>query len=86
MKQEEYWNRVSEKKEFTTPFQAENFSKYVKKDHLILDVGCGYGRTLDELYHNGYRNLIGIDFSKGMIERGKQQLPYLDLSHREFCM
>ena len=79
MKQEEYWNRVSEKKEFTTPFQAENFSKYVKKDHLILDVGCGYGRTLDELYHNGYRNLIGIDFSKGMIERGKQQFPYLDL-------
>ncbi len=42
-------------------------------------MGCGYGRTLDELYHNGYHNLIGIDFSKGMIERGKQQFPYLDL-------
>lgn len=79
MKQEEYWNSVSEKKEFTTPFQAQEFSKYVKKDDIILDVGCGYGRTLDELYRNGYRNLIGIDFSKGMIERGKQQFPYLDL-------
>lgn len=79
MKQKEYWNSVSEKKEFTTPFQAEEFSKYVKKNGCILDVGCGYGRTLDELYHNGFRNLIGIDFSGGMIERGKHQFPYLDL-------
>lgn len=79
MKQEEYWDSVSQKKEFTTPFQVGEFSKYVKKDSIILDVGCGYGRTLDELYHTGYRNLIGIDFSKGMIERGKQQFPYLDL-------
>ena len=75
----EYWNSVSEQKEFTTPFQAEEFSKYVQRQHSILDVGCGYGRTLDELYHNGYRNLIGIDFSSGMIERGKQQFPFLDL-------
>ena len=79
MRQVEYWNSVSEQKEFTTPFQAEQFAKYVKKDSVILDVGCGYGRTLDELYHNDYHNLIGIDFSNGMIERGKQQFPYLDL-------
>ena len=79
MEPNEYWNSVSEKKEFTTPFQAEAFSKYVKKESRILDVGCGYGRTLDELYQKGYRNLTGIDFSGGMIERGKKQFPYLDL-------
>jgi len=83
MKQNEYWNSVSKQKDFTTPFQAEAFSKFVKRDSLILDVGCGYGRTLDELYHNGYRNLIGVDFSSGMIERGKQQFPYLDLRVKE---
>ena len=83
MRQEEYWNSVSEKKEFTAPLQAEKFLKYVKKDSCILDVGCGYGRTLDELYHNGYCNLIGIDFSSGMIERGKRQFPYLDLRVKE---
>ena len=83
MKQKEYWNSVSEKKEFTTPFQAKEFAKYVKRDSCILDVGCGYGRTLDELYHNGYHNLIGIDFSSGMIERGKQRFPYLDLRVKE---
>ncbi len=79
MKQEEYWNSVSGKKEFTTPFQAEEFSKYVSRDQMILDVGCGYGRTLNELYHHGYRNLIGVDFSNGMIQRGRQQYPRLDL-------
>lgn len=83
MKQQEYWNNVSEKKEFTTPFQLENFARYVSRDSQILDVGCGYGRTLDELHHNGYRNLIGIDFSKGMIARGKEQFPYLDLRVKE---
>ena len=71
MKQKDYWNKVSETKQFSTPFQIEEVSKYVNKADIILDVGCGYGRTLNELYSNGYKNLIGIDFSKGMIERAK---------------
>lgn len=79
MEQKEYWNQVSATKQFTTPFHADKFEKYVGKNSAILDVGCGYGRTLDELYHNGYQNLIGIDFSSGMIKRGKEQYPYLDL-------
>ena len=53
MKQKEYWDSVSEKKEFTTPFQAAEFSEFVNKEDRILDVGCGYGRTLDELYRCG---------------------------------
>ncbi|MCM1498393.1 MAG: class I SAM-dependent methyltransferase [Clostridium sp.] len=60
-------NHVSGQKEFTTPFQANEFAKYVEPDGNILDIGCGYGRTLNELYQNGYRNLIGMDFSNGMI-------------------
>lgn len=79
MKQQEYWNQVSDKKEFTTPFQAEAFGRYVQKDSRILDLGCGYGRTLNELCQAGYRNLIGIDFSEGMIRRGHEQFPFLDL-------
>ncbi len=79
MKQKDYWNSVSDTKQFTTPFQANEFANYLTSNAIILDVGCGYGRTLNELYHLGYRNLIGMDFSQGMIERGKQQAPYLDL-------
>lgn len=79
MKQKVYWNDVAHKKEFTTPFHFKEFAKYVRKDARILDVGCGYGRTLEQLYQNGYKNLIGIDFSEKMIQRGKKQYPYLDL-------
>ncbi|WOO37782.1 class I SAM-dependent methyltransferase [Anaerocolumna sp. AGMB13020] len=79
MEQKDYWNSVSETKQFTTPFQANEFANYLNLNAVILDVGCGYGRTLDELHHLGYKHLIGMDFSQGMIERGKQLAPYLDL-------
>lgn len=79
MNQKEYWNKVSTTKQFTTPFQSIEFEQYVSKDDIILDVGCGYGRTLNELHRTGYQKLIGIDSSKGMIERGREQFPFLDL-------
>ena len=86
MTQKEYWDSVSEKKEFTTPFQAEEFSKYVHKDSLIVDIGCGYGRTLNELSGFEFKNLIEFDFSDEMIERGKRQFPGLDLRMLSSCL
>ena len=65
MNQKDYWDSVSEKKEFTTPFQAEAFSKYVGKDALIVDIGCGYGRTLNELQQLGYTQLVGGSARQG---------------------
>lgn len=79
MEQKLYWDSVSEKKEFTTPFQIEEFSKFVEKDGTVLDVGCGYGRTLEELHQLDFQHLIGIDFSDDMIKRGHVQFPHLDL-------
>ena len=79
MEQKDYWNRAAADKEFTTPFQLAAFEKYVAREALVLDVGCGYGRTLDELYRAGWRSLIGVDFSEAMIERGRATYPHLDL-------
>jgi len=78
--QKEYWNKVATDKEFTTPFQIELFSEFVNSKDRILDVGCGYGRTLNELYSQGFKNLFGIDFSDKMIARGKEQFPQLNLN------
>lgn len=83
MIQKDYWNSAAEKKQFTTPFQSGELCRYLKMDSRILDVGCGYGRTLEELYEMGYHNLIGIDFAEGMIQRGKRQFPHLDLRLKE---
>lgn len=77
--QKKYWDKVAEEKEFPTPFQMEEFKKYVSKEMKILDVGCGYGRTLSELYNQGFNNLTGIDYSQGMINRGLRLYPHLNL-------
>jgi len=77
--QQTYWDKAASKKEFTTPFRMDRFTSKVSKESIILDVGCGYGRTLNELYQEGFNKICGIDFSQKMIERGKNLYPYLDL-------
>lgn len=79
MNQKDYWNSIADKKEFTTPFHPEILEKYLNKDDFIVDIGCGYGRTLRQLKDNGYSNLRGYDISEKMIERGKNENPDLDL-------
>jgi len=83
MEQKTYWNNAAAIKEFTTPFQTDIFKKYVCKNAKVLDVGCGYGRTLNELYDNGYKNCLGIDFSEKMIEKGKKLYPHLSFETTE---
>jgi len=77
--QEKYWDEMAEEKEFPTPFPMAHFKKYATNEMDILDVGCGYGRTLNELHENGFKNLTGVDFSKGMVKRGLRLYPYLKL-------
>jgi len=58
----------------------ELFVEHVARDARILDFGCGYGRTLAELEGAGFTDLVGIDFSEPLIERGKAAHPALDLA------
>ncbi len=66
---------MADNKNFTTPFQFDIFSNYIQKNQSILDIGCGYGRTLHELSERGFTELYGIDFSQNMITRGKKTIP-----------
>ncbi|WDV47615.1 class I SAM-dependent methyltransferase [Clostridiaceae bacterium M8S5] len=71
MEQKHYWDKVAYDKEFTTGFRMNVFKQYVHIDNRILDYGCGYGRTLNQLFEAGYTHLIGVDFSEQMIKRGR---------------
>ncbi len=75
----EYWDRVAASKTFTHPFAFDRFRSLVPRTAHILDLGCGYGRTCDELYRKGYQNITGVDSSQKMIERGRKAYPFLRL-------
>ena len=57
----------------------------LKSQNRFLDVGCGTGQLIYELYQNFYERdpmFCGIDFSEDMISIGKKDLPFAKL----FCM
>src|SRR5215217_9793129 len=51
--------------------------KYADKQWSILDLGCGTGRGLADLYRSGYHNLSGVDINPHAIELGKSTYPDL---------
>ena len=56
--------------------------RYIKTDDgVILDAGAGTGIMGEVMSLLGYRNLVAIDFSKGMLAVAKQKGVYLEL-HR----
>jgi ubiquinone/menaquinone biosynthesis C-methylase UbiE len=77
--QTDYWDSVASDKHFTTNLDISLINKKLNKDSLIVDYGCGYGRTLNQLKSKGFNSLIGYDYSSKMIERGKKEYPQLDL-------
>lgn len=44
-------------------------------DSNILDLGCGYGRTLEYFYNKGFKNLTGVDVSQCLINKAKENCP-----------
>ena len=69
----EYWNRVAAEKSFSHPLRADWLNNYLNPYARILDVGCGYGRTLKELSHAGFPRCIGLDFSASMLARCRSE-------------
>ncbi|SMC24980.1 Methyltransferase domain-containing protein [Desulfacinum hydrothermale DSM 13146] len=48
-------------------------------DALILDAGCGTGLVGELLCEKGYKNLVGIDLSEGMLRVASQKSVYKTL-------
>jgi len=71
----DYWDQQPEKREFHHPIDLDLLRSFVGHDARILDVGCGYGRILSVLRGAGFTNLLGLDTSRGMIERAGREQP-----------
>jgi ubiquinone/menaquinone biosynthesis C-methylase UbiE len=49
------------------------------KEAKILDAGCGTGLVGDILYRKEYKNIVGVDFSKEMLNRALKKNVYESL-------
>lgn len=71
----EYWNTAGTQKPFAHPLNLRRVRQWISDEGRILDYGCGYGRTLGELFNEGYEHLIGLDFSPAMIAAARARFP-----------
>ena len=55
---------------------VEYFVKYVPQNARILDAGAGTGLVGELLAGRGYKDLVAMDLSKGMLEEAKNKNAY----------
>jgi len=77
----EGWNKVAGQVNFNLEMDWDNFQELIELKAKVLDFGCGYGRIVDQLNQRGYSDVVGIDPSHAMIERGCRMFPKLSLLH-----
>ncbi|MGY5880207.1 MAG: methyltransferase domain-containing protein [Candidatus Thorarchaeota archaeon] len=66
---------------FKNKKEIDDFAAHLPNDAVVLDIGCGGGDpVLKTLVERGY-TAKGIDFSKGMLEIAKKNVPEAELVH-----
>lgn len=58
---------------------AEIFIKYVPSEARVLDAGAGTGMVGEILTKQGYKNLVAMDMSRGMLEEAQKKRVYQEL-------
>ena len=58
---------------------VEVFSRYVSQGARVLDAGAGTGQVGELLARMGYRDLVAMDLSPGMLENARKKGVYRDL-------
>lgn len=77
----EEWDKVAHQVDFNLKIDRDRFTHLIGFQSKILDFGCGYGRITNELTKCGYADVVGIDPSSAMVERGLAMFPGLSLLH-----
>ena len=81
--QRHYWNKVTNAKNFKHEIDWSFVQKNTSTTAHILDVGCGYGRLLNQFSDYGYEHLIGIDNAEEMIKCARESNKCLDVRHHQ---
>lgn len=74
----QFWDRAAQSKVFSHPLDIGRLVQALPADAEVLDYGCGRGRLCGELAQNGFRDLIGVDYSGEMIDAARRDHAGLD--------
>ena len=77
----EAWNKIASGINFNLEIDIKKLLSFIPLDSKILDFGCGYGRNCNLLDSAGFSDVIGVDSSLEMINRGSRDYPKLHLMH-----
>jgi 2-polyprenyl-6-hydroxyphenyl methylase/3-demethylubiquinone-9 3-methyltransferase len=83
----EYWERLIDN--ITPSFRAwikeekSEILKIIKKDSVVLDIGCGTGRSIREIAGLA-KEVVGVDFNKSILRETKKNLSNLS-NVKLFC-
>jgi len=79
-----------QKKEWFDFYVKVAYEEFLKRTDLksakILDVGCGKGFLLNSLHELGYKNVTGVDLSKGDIAAGRKVFPHIDFIEEDIFL
>ncbi|MCP5041308.1 MAG: class I SAM-dependent methyltransferase [bacterium] len=75
-----YWDTQAESSNFSLAFDPELLARHIPKSARILDLGCGYGRTLRTLLDAGFSDVSGVDPASRMVERCRAEVPEASVS------
>ena len=59
--------KASWKDNFAIDLEIRNISRYIKKNSIVLDIGCGNGYSTFYQLKKKPKKIIGLDFAKNMI-------------------
>ena len=77
-KLKEYWDTRFSKEETSEWFKSYGDFKdlpcrHVEKSDRILMLGCGNSILSEDMYNDGYRNIVNMDFSSIVINNVKRK-------------
>nr|VFJ93061.1 MAG: Methyltransferase domain-containing protein [Candidatus Kentron sp. LFY] len=81
---ETYDTGLMEDSDYVAPRRCLDILKKYRpaKEARLLDVGAGTGLFGQLLYRHGYRDIVGMDLSEGMLAEARKKDVYLEL-HRQ---
>lgn len=74
----DYWDSIASLKKFRHPLPQSVVDKYFPDGARVLDIGCGYGRLVENLLAQGF-SVAGTDTSTAMLKEARKNAPKAEL-------